>query len=384
MLYATHAVVDLDAIAHNVQAARELSPGKQLLVAVKADAYGHGAVEVSRRLAADGLADWFGVATTPEALELRAAGITQPILKLSQCLAEDELDAVIASEITPTVVDSLTMAAAAAAADRAGRQHYPVHLAVDTGMRRIGCEPEEAVDIATEAAERGLDLQGIFTHLPVSDTPRGADFTQAQLKRFLAAVEAVQRTRVSAGMQPVPLVHAANSGALLGHLKDGCTMARPGIMAYGYYPDANESPRPVKLQPAITWQTKVSTVKRVAAGETVGYGRTWTARFDSWVATIPIGYADGFSRLNSNRGRVLIGGRSYPIAGRVCMDQSMVDLGPATPDHAAPVSVGDDVVILGTQGDQTISADELAELMATISYEVLCLIGKRVERLYRG
>ena len=161
-------------------------------------------------------------------------------------------------------------------------------------------------------------------------------------------------------------------------------MARPGIMAYGYYPDANESPRPVKLQPAITWQTKVSTVKRVAAGETVGYGRTWTARFDSWVATIPIGYADGFSRLNSNRGRVLIGGRSYPIAGRVCMDQSMVDLGPATPDHAAPVSVGDDVVILGTQGDQTISADELAELMATISYEVLCLIGKRVERLYRG
>ena len=382
MLYATHVVVDLDAIAHNVQAARELSPGKEVLVAVKADAYGHGAVQVARRLAADGLADWFGVATTPEGIELREAGITQPILKLSHCLSDDELDAAFASEITPAVVSPASIAAVAAAADRAGRRGYPVHLAIDTGMRRIGCDPDDAVGLAAEVAGRGLDLQGIFTHLPISDTPRGAAFTRAQLDRFLEAVDAVQQARAAAGLSPVPLVHAANSGAVLGYPKDGFTMVRPGIMAYGYYPDANETPRTAELRQAITWKTKVSVVKQVRAGETVGYGRTWTAPVDSWVATMPIGYADGYSRLNSNRGRVLIGGRSYPIAGRVCMDQTMVDLGPVVPGEQAPAEVGDEVVIMGSQDDQMIGTDEMAGLMGTISYEVTCLIGKRVERVY--
>ncbi|GAA2180571.1 alanine racemase [Brooklawnia cerclae] len=382
MLYATHAEVNLAAIAHNVRQARSLAPGKKVLVALKAQAYGHGAVPVARHLVAEGLVDWFGVATTPEGIELRDAGIDTPILRLSHCFPE-ELDAAIAADITVPVVDATTIDELARAADRAGRSAYPVHLAIDTGMRRIGCEPRDAVAMAGLVAERGLDLQGLFTHLPISDTPRGDEFTRAQLARFLAAVRDVQQARADAGLAPVPLVHASNSGAVLGHPVPECTMVRPGIMVYGYYPDPEGTPRPVELQQALTWKSRVSFVKRVLAGETVGYGRTWTAPEDSWVATVPVGYGDGFSRLNSNRGRMLVGGAGYPVAGRVCMDQTMLDLGPATPGSQPPVKVGDEVVVLGRQGDQAIGADELAGLMGTISYEVTCLINQRVERVYR-
>jgi alanine racemase len=379
----THAEVNLAAICRNVRAAREAAPGMKVLVAVKAQAYGHGAVPVARRLADEHLADWFGVATVSEGIELRAAGIDTPILRLSHCFA-DELAAAMAADITLPVVDATTIDDLAQAAGKVGRASYPVHLAIDTGMGRIGCRPQDAVGLAARVVDRGLDLQGLFTHLPISDTPRGNEFTRSQLDRFCAVVRAIQQARAAAGRDPVPLVHAANSGAVLGHRAEVCTMVRPGIMAYGYYPDATESPRPVSLQPALTWRSRVSFVKVVGAGQTVGYGRTWTAPNDSWVATVPIGYGDGYSRLNSNRGRMLVGGRSYPVAGRVCMDQTMLDLGPVRPGEPAPVAVGDEVVVLGTQGKQTLSADELAALMGTISYEVTCLIGTRVPRVYIG
>lgn len=383
MLYATHAEVNLAAIAHNVRQARALAPGKKLLVALKAQAYGHGAVPVARHLLAEGLVDWFGVATTPEGIELREAGIDAPILRLSHCFP-DELDAAIAADITLPVVDPATIDALARAADKAGRAFYPVHLAIDTGMRRIGCEPSEAVALAGQVVERGLDLQGLFTHLPISDTPRGDEFTRAQLARFLAVVRDVQQARAQAGLPPVPLVHASSSGAVLSHPLPECTMVRPGIMVYGYYPDPHDTPRPVELRQAITWRSQVSFVKQVSQGETVGYGRTWTAPVDSWVATVPVGYADGFSRLNSNRGRMLVGGHSYPVAGRVCMDQTMLDLGPVAPGSEPPAQVGDQVVILGGQGGEFIGTDELAALMGTISYEVTCLISARVPRTYAG
>jgi alanine racemase len=379
----THAEVNLAAICRNVRAARELAPGMKVLVAVKAQAYGHGAVSVARRLADEHLADWFGVATVSEGIELREAGIDTPILRLSHCFP-DELAAAIAADITLPVIDGTTIDDLAQAAGKLGRAPYPVHLAIDTGMGRIGCRPQDAVGLAARVVDRGLDLQGLFTHLPISDTPRGNEFTRSQLDRFCAAVRAIQQARAAAGRDPVPLVHAANSGAVLGHRAEVCTMVRPGIMAYGYYPDAMESPRPVSLQPALTWRSRVSFVKVVGAGQTVGYGRTWTAPNDSWVATVPIGYGDGYSRLNSNRGRMLVGGNSYPVAGRVCMDQTMLDLGPVRPGEPAPVAVGDEVVVLGTQGKQTLSADELAALMGTISYEVTCLIGTRGPRVYIG
>ncbi len=382
MLYATHLEVDLAAIEHNLQQVRTLTPGAQVMVAVKANAYGHGAVPVARHLASRRLVDAFAVATTPEGIELRAAGIELPILRLSPAF-DDELEAVVAHDLSLTVHDEATVDALADVADRAGRRHG-VHLAIDTGMRRIGCEPEDAGMLAERIAGRAsLRFDGIFTHLPTSDTPAGADFTSAQLARFASVVGQIQDARAAAGLPPVPFAHAANSGAILGYDLGPMTMVRPGIMAYGYYPDARATPRPVELRQALAWKSRVSHVKRVPAGQTVGYGRTWTAPVDSWIATVPVGYADGYSRLNSNRGRMLVGGRSHPVVGRICMDQTMLDLGPVTPAGPAPAAVGDEVVILGGQGDQFIGTDELADLMGTISYEVTCLITARVQRSYR-
>lgn len=379
MRYATHAEIDLDAIAHNVRLARAQAPGAQTLVAIKANAYGHGAVPVALHLAEAGLADWFGVATIPEGIELRAAGIEAPILKFAPACSDDELAAALEHNITLTVHDTHTIDAVARAAAGA---RVSVQLAVDTGMRRIGCEPADAPGLASRIEDAGLALQGIFTHLPISDAPAGEEFTHEQLARFAALVEEINLARRAAGLPPVELVHAANSGAVLGHQFPAATMIRPGIMVYGYYPDAHQTPRSVPLRQALTWKSQVSYVKRIAAGETVGYGRSWTAPTDRWIATVPVGYADGFSRLNSNRGRMLIGGHSFPVAGRVCMDQTMLDLGPAS-GAEPPAQVGDEVVILGRQGDQFISTDELADLMGTISYEVTCLIAPRVERVYR-
>ena len=370
MLYATHAVVNLSAIRRNLQKARELAAGRQVLVAVKADGYGHGAVEVARMVERTGAADWLGIATVPEGLRLREAGITLPVLKLSQCFPE-ELEAAFAADIDLAVVDADTIHQAEQAAARLGRVAN-VHLKIDTGMRRIGCEPADASELARLVAEsEHLSLRGVFTHLPISDMADGMDWTIAELDLFRATVAAAE-----AVVGPVELVHGTPSGGLIQHDLSGMTMVRPGIMAYGYLPDA--STRPVELEPAMSIVTRVSFVKRVAAGETVGYGRSWTAPCDTWVATVPIGYADGWSRANSNRGHVLIGGRRWPVAGRVCMDQTMVDLGP----DGGGVSAGDEVVVLGRQGDEEITADEIAAVMGTISYEVTCLVAPRVKRTY--
>ena len=216
-----------------------------------------------------------------------------------------------------------------------------------------------------------LKLQGVFTHLPVSDAPAGDEFTRGELRRFADAVAGIE-----AAVGPVEFVHAANSGAILGHDLGTTTMVRPGIMIYGYYPDATHTPRTVPLRPALSLVSRVSFVKDVPAGQTVGYGRTWRAERDTRIATVPVGYADGYSRLLSNRAQVLIGGRPRPIRGRICMDQLMVEVD-------SQVGVGDEVVLIGTQGGRSITADDLAQLMGTISYEVTCLIAPRVLRRYR-
>ncbi|MDO4785264.1 MAG: alanine racemase [Propionibacteriaceae bacterium] len=370
MSYATSAIVDLDAIAANLAAVRDRAGGRRVLAAVKANAYGHGAVEVSRMIEARGAADALGVATVPEGAELRAAGVGLPILKLSHCFP-GELPHAIAADLTLTVVDAASIDGAERAAAEAGRS-VDVHLKLDSGMRRIGCELTAAAGLARRIADSPhLRLQGVFTHLPVSDAPGGDDYTRRQLRRFSDAVAQVQ-----AEVGPVELVHAANSGAILGHDLGEATMVRPGIMIYGYYPDAAHTPRTVPLRPALSLVTRVSYVKDVPAGESVGYGHTWRAGHDTRVATIPVGYADGYSRLLSNRGQVLIGGQPRPIRGRVCMDQLMVEVD-------ASVSAGDEVVLIGTQGEHTITADDLAQLMGTISYEVTCLIAPRVVRNYR-
>lgn len=370
MLYATHARIHLAAIRGNLQRIRAaVGPDRKVLIAVKANAYGHGAVEVSRMAEAEGCADWLGVATVPEGLELRAAGIGLPILKLGPTFPE-EMPAAVEGRITLAVCSHPEAEALQAAARQVGVRAL-AHLKVDTGMGRVGVSPEEAPEVARMLdAMPEVELGGIFTHLPVSDAADTA-FTKAQIARFKATVDAVQ-----AALGRELLAHCANSGAVLGHGDAWMGMVRPGIMIYGFYPD-RETPRSIPLEPGMSVCTRVSFLKRVPAGTSIGYGRTWVAPEDTWIATLPAGYADGFNRLRSNRGRVLIHGRSYPLVGRICMDQSMVDLGPAT-----DVQVGDAAVLLGRQGNQEISAYEWAEELGTITYEVTCQISGRVARVY--
>ncbi len=376
VLYATHAVVDLAAIRANLTAARHRAPGCAILVAVKADAYGHGAVEVARMVERTGCADWLGVATVPEAIVLREADITLPILKLSHCF-DEELDAALAARLTLSVVDRKTICSTQAAAERAGVV-APVHLKVDTGMRRIGAEVEDAAALAelVEQCEH-LELQGVFTHLPVSDMAADQEWTAAELDLFRVVVAQVEQ---AIGRRP-ELVHATPSGGTIWHDLTGMSMVRPGIMAYGYFPDAS-TPREVSLVPAMQLRSRVSFVKPVAAGQSVGYGRSWVAEQDCWIATVPVGYADGYSRRNSSAGRMLVGGRSCPVVGRVCMDQTMILLGSLADFPEPPAAAGDDVVVMGRQGEQRVDADEIAALLGTISYEVTCNVAARVQRMY--
>ena len=240
-------------------------------------------------------------------------------------------------------------------------------------MGRIGVSVEEAPALAAFIEQQcpHLALQGIFTHLPVSDE---ADplYTRNQVQRFKAVVQTIHDT---IGRR-VELVHCSNSGAVLGHEEAWLDMVRPGIMVYGFYP-CDETPQSIALKPGLSFLTRISFLKKIKAGTPIGYGRTWTAAEDTWIATFPAGYADGFNRLFSNRGRVLVNGRSYPIAGRVCMDQSMVNLGSET-----DLKVGDEVVLIGKSGSQEITVDEWANQLGTITYEVTCQINSRVERVY--
>ncbi len=366
------ATTRLDNIGANLAAIRSRVGGRKVLVAVKADAYGHGAVEVARHVERTAAADWLGVATVAEGLELRQAGVTLPVLKLSVARG-DEVGAAVAAGLVLCVVDEESVLAAGAAATTLGVE-AEVHLKVDTGMRRIGCEPEQAPGLAMLAdATAGVRLGGLMSHLPISDSPAGDGFTADQIARFARTVAQVEAAR-----GPVPLKHLANSGGVLGHPDSWFDLVRPGIMVYGAYPDP-QTPRTVQLLPALEWRTQVSFVKPVRAGETVGYGRTWTAPADTWIATVPVGYGDGYSRLLSNRGRMLIAGRSYAIAGRVCMDQTMLDVGPEP-----TVAVGDEVVLVGSSGPEEITTTEVAGLMGTIPYEVTCLINRRVGRAVTG
>ena len=367
----TQLTVDLDALHANLAAARNLAGGRAVLAAVKANAYGHGLVPVARSIEERGSAEWLGVALTAEARALRGAGVSLPILKFTPTLPDD-LDDAIAADVTLSVGDAGSIRAAQLAAAEAGRV-VDVHLKIDTGMRRVGAEPRDATLLAAQLADSpNLRAGGIFTHLPISDVPDDGGFTRSQLELFEATVADVE-----AVTGPIDLVHAANSGAVLGHDLGRATMVRPGIMIYGSYPDATTPPtRP--LADVGRWTSRVAFVKRVAEGETVGYGRSWTAPSDTWVATVAVGYGDGYSRLLSSRGRMLIEGRSYPVIGRVCMDQTMIDLGPDLPS----VGVGDEVVLMGTSGEERIGVEELAELMGTITYEVTCLIADRVPRVH--
>jgi alanine racemase len=366
----TRVEIDLSAIAENVALACRLAgPGTQVMAVLKADAYGHGAVPVART-ALDAGATWLGVAIPEEAVPLRAAGITSRILVLGP-VAPEEADLVAAHDLDQCVVDP----AQAEALDRAARARGRVlalHLKVDTGMGRVGIRPRE-VRAAGEKirALSSVRLVGLMTHFAEAEA-EDPTFARVQLGRFAEAARALAAAGIAA-----PIRHAANSAGLLLLPEARLDLVRPGIMLYGCHPRGRKGPSEPSLRPALRFRTTISQIRDVARGESVSYGRTFVAPRDLRVATLPAGYADGVGRLLSNRGYVLIRGRRAPIVGRVCMDMTMVD---AT--DLPEASVGDEAVLIGRQGNEEISADEVAELQGTISYEVLCRIGPRVPRTY--
>jgi alanine racemase len=370
------AEVDLGAIRHNASVlAAEVSPAR-LCAVVKAAGYGHGAPEVARA-ALDGGAEWLAVALVEEGRELRAAGIDAPVLVLSEP-APSAMQEVVEYSLTPTLYTAVGLDAlrSAVEAGRGGRP-FSVHIKVDTGMHRVGAPPGDAVSLALQvAANSQLDLGGFWTHLAVSDEVDDP-YTAEQVDRFREALDAL----ADAGVAPA-LRHAANSGGALWHRDSRFDMVRCGIALYGLAPGADGIARhPVPLlRPAMSLKARVSFVKTVPAGERISYGLRYRLRQDSVIATVPLGYADGVTRcLSETGGMVLLAGQRRPIAGTVTMDQILVDCGPDS-----SVAVGDEVVLLGRQGDEEITAWEWAGRTGSIAYEVVCGVSGRVPRSYTG
>lgn len=365
----TWAVIDLDALTHNFILARN-SSGVRVMPVVKADAYGHGASACAQALTAAG-ADAFAVSCVDEAIELRRAGITADLLILGYT-SPDSFDELIEEGLTQTVMSvSYAKALSDAATVRGAR--VKIHIKLDTGMARLGlCVRHEAdvaacaADIAAICALDGLNVEGIFTHFAVSDLP-SQEFTAAQADRFAKTVALAQELGAN-----IPIKHCANSGAILNHPELHWDMVREGIMLYGEKPDI-ACPDP-GLQSVMTLKSIVASKSILHAGETVSYGRTFTAKQDIPIAVIPVGYADGYARALSNRGWVSTDGHRCPIVGRVCMDQMMVDISDC-PD----VTPGQEVTLIGGDGP---SLTELAELCGTINYELMCAISARVPRVY--
>jgi alanine racemase len=353
--------VDLEAIRHN---ARALTPGgSQLMAVVKANGYGHGDVEVARAAIEAG-ATWCGVALVEEGLRLRGSGIEVPILVLSELPAGSEAVA-LAHRLTPTLATDAGLERLADAA----RGSVGVHVKVDTGMHRVGIWPPEATPAFVDrVVATGLELEGLFTHFARSE--EDGRTTEVQLAWFLEAVEAVR----AAGHAP-RVVHAANTGATVLHPASHLDLVRPGIGLYGVLPAPGVGAE-LGLRPALRWRSEVAAAKRLPAGEAISYGHRYRLEEDAWVATVPVGYADGYPRQLTDRGEVLIRGRRCRVAGTVTMDQLVVDCGDLE------VEPGEEVVLIGTQGGETVTADGLGRLVGTIGYEIVARIGERVPRRY--
>ncbi|MDO4573024.1 MAG: alanine racemase, partial [Clostridia bacterium] len=365
----TQAVVSLPNLRHNVGLLRaRLRPETGYMAVVKANAYGHGMERVALAALEAG-ASMLGVAFAEEGLRLRRAGIDAPILLLG--IAEEEsLDAILEHALTPTVCDCRTLRLLQA---RAAARHARcrVHLKVDTGMRRIGFISLDAFGEALTLlkASPNLEFHGLFTHFAVSELEDGR-FTRLQGERFCAFAAAAREAGFS------PLLHAANSGAILNHPALQFDLVRGGIAMYGYHPAGRPAPG-LDLRPVMRFVTRIAFIKPLAPGEGVSYGLRFTADRPMRVATLPVGYGDGYRRALSGRADVLIRGRRARQIGTICMDQMLCDLSDI-PDAA----VGDEVVLIGAQGGERITADELAELAGTISYEILLGIDSRVPRVY--
>jgi alanine racemase len=365
----TRAVVDLSCIAHNVRALRAVTaPEVRQMAVVKADAYGHGAVPVARTAMEAG-ADWLGVALVEEGLQLREAGLSAPILVLGAIFAGDA-EAAVAASLSVAVWDRES-ALALEAAGRAAGTPAPVHVKVDTGMGRLGIRPDEAAEFAFWIAGLpGLRLEGVFSHLAAADEA-DLGFARRQLAELRGVLAAMSGRGVRVGLR-----HVANTAATIALPDSHLDLVRTGIGLYGLHPSP-AVPHTVELRPAMSLRTRIAQLKSVGPGVPLSYGATFVTRRPSRIATLPVGYGDGYPRLLSNRGEVLLHGRRAPIVGRVCMDMLLAD---AT--EIPGVETGDEAVLFGRQGDEVIGAEELAEAVGTIHYEITCGVGSRVPREY--
>ena len=366
--------INLSAIQSNAQAIKahierkeEASPS--LIAVIKADAYGHGVIPVAEALR--GEASMYAVATLDEAIELRAAGISKPILVLFNALS-NQAETILRHQLTQSVYEPTLCRALSRLAqvlDRCVR----VHVDVDTGMNRGGVWYTEAVDfIQWLRSLDGVEIEGVFTHFATADEA-DKSYTYLQLRRFESVLSALSKLN----LRP-PMVHAANSAASLTLPDSHFDAVRVGLSLYGVYPSpCIAEQRVVSLRPTLSWKARLTCLREAAPGEGVSYGRTYRTDQPTWLATLPVGYADGYPRSLSNLGIALIGGLRHQLVGRVCMDGTVFRV-----DSPIDVAIGDEAVLIGTQGEQEITVDQVAEKAGTISYEILTGIGKRVPRVY--
>ncbi|MBR6360650.1 MAG: alanine racemase [Clostridia bacterium] len=364
----TYAAINLDNIEYNYNSVRNKVPeGVKVLCVIKADAYGHGAAEIGRFL--EGKADFFGVACTEEALELRKAGIETPVLILGRVFPWD-YEEIVKHDIR---IPIFNIEDAKALSDEAGRQGKtaPFHFCIDTGMSRIGFQiTEESADICKEiTALPNIFAEGLFSHFATADS---ADLTRAKAqreryKKFVGMLE-------SRGID-IPVKHLNNSAGIM-NFDEYFDMCRMGIILYGLYPSEEVDKSLLSIRPVMEWKTYISHVKTLEPGREISYGGTYKTEKDTKIATIPVGYADGYPRCLSNLGKVIINGRFAPITGRVCMDQFMVDV------SGFDCKPGDEVVLVGTQGDATLTMEEVSNTAHSFNYELPCRVNKRVPRVY--
>ena len=367
----TFCSIDLEALRWNFrQIKQKVGPQVKVLSMVKANAYGHGAPAVAQTLADEG-SDAFGVATVEEAVELRQAAIRQPIIVVAGAYVEQS-GQFLQHALTPVIHDVETLRSLDAAIERQSAT-LAIHLEVDTGMGRTGfLAPEVNLWSAELRKLKALRIEGVFSHFSEAETANEA-YSENQLRNFASVITALS----NAGITP-SLVHMAKSAALLTVPGSRFGMVRPGLALYGVYPSPQLS-NEIELKPVLSWKTRILQLKRVPEGTSLGYGRTFVTKRESLIATLPVGYADGYQRILSNRGAVLVRGCRAPVAGRVSMDLTTIDV-----TDIDEVQQGDEVTLLGRQGDVTISADEMASWANTISYEILTSIGARVPRIHNN
>mgnify|MGYP002626848659 CR=1 FL=1 len=362
-----YAEIDLDAIRHNLtEIRRRINPASKLCAVVKANAYGHGAVEVSK-VAVDCGADFLAVATVDEGLELRRAGFDLPILILG-LIPQVAARAVVENDLTQAIADFDLAEKISNAAVRLGKI-AKVHLKIETGMGRIGIAPDKAVELAVKISHLpNVELEGLFSHFADADSP-DRTFTNHQIEIFKTTADKIR----TAGVE-IKICHLAESAAILDIPEAHFDMVRAGIITYGLYP-SDDVRRTIELKPAMKLVAKIIYLKKISAGVSIGYGREFVAKRDSLIATLPIGYADGYIRAYKNF-HVEIRGQLAPIAGRVCMDQTMIDV-----TDVDGVKVGDEVILFGSD---LISIDDAARHLNTINYEITCLVSARVSRIFKS